>query len=424
MTKRGVIGLTREERPAFLATFFGWGLDGFDYMIYTLVIVSLLKAFHLSTAQGGIIGSTTLFVSALGGIIAGTVSDKIGRVKTLAFAIIVYSVFTALSGLATSYGELLVFRAFEGLGFGGEWAVGAVLIAETVSSEKRGKVLGFVQGSWALGWGLAVILSLVLTSILPANLVWRLMFIFGLLPAILVVFVLKKVKEPDAWKKALSKEEAHQGISFWKIFQNGLLRRTVFASLLAVGVQSGYYAIFTWLPTYLKTARHLSIVGSGGYLFVIIAGSFLGYVLSGYINDWIGRKATFALYSIFSGLIVLLYTHFQISNSLMLVLSFPLGFFASGIFSGFGPFLAELFPTEARGAGQGFVYNFGRGIAAFAPAAVGFLAQKYGLAGGISIFGPAAYVLCLIALFFLPETKGTELSPSETVSSRGNDFSA
>jgi MFS family permease len=411
MSKRiGFLGLSKEERPAFWATFAGWGLDGFDYMIYTLVIVYLINAFHLTKAQAGFIGSVTLLASALGGVLAGTLSDRIGRVKALALAVFVYSLFTALSGFATSYGELLVYRVLEGLGFGGEWAVGAVLIAETVSSQHRGKIMGYVQGAWALGWGLAVLLSLMIFELASPHLAWRMMFWFGFLPALLVIFILKKVPEPEAWVKAAKTNP--QSISFWKIFKPGLLRRTFFASVLAIGAQSGYYAIFTWLPTYLKEDRHLSVIGSGTYLFVVIAGSFAGYIFSGYINDLLGRKATFAIYAICSGTIILSYTHFDITNTLMLILSFPLGFFASGIFSGFGPFLSELFPTEARGAGQGFTYNFGRGVAAFAPAIVGILSQYYGLAGGISIFGPAAYLLCLISLLFLPETKGIMLLPT------------
>lgn len=408
---KGLFGLTSDETPGFWATFAGWGLDGFDFMIYTLVLVSLMAAFHLTSGQAGIIGSTTLFVSAFGGIVAGTVSDRIGRVKTLAIAVVVYSVFTALSGLATSYNELLVFRALEGLGFGGEWAVGAVLISETVSSHHRGRVLGLVQSAWALGWGCAVILSMIVSKSVPSGIAWRVMFFFGLLPALLVFYILRRVPEPQVWLNQQPSRTA-RSLSFWTIFRKNLLRRTVFSALLAVGAQSGYYAIFTWLPTYLKLDRRLSVVGSGGYLLIVIVGSFFGYVLSGYINDRLGRKPTFALYAVFSGLVILTYTHFPISNTLMLILSFPLGFFASGIFSGFGPFLSELFPTEARGAGQGFTYNFGRGAAAFAPAVVGYLAQKMGIAGSISIFGPAAYILCLLSLVFLPETKGTVLGSS------------
>ena len=406
----GFLPLETSERPTFWATFLGWGLDGFDYMMYALVLTVLIRVFHLTDAAGGLLGTTTLILSALGGILAGTVSDRVGRVRTLALAVVFYSVFTALSGIATSYPELLVFRALEGLGFGGEWAVGAVLIAETVQASVRGRVLGFVQSAWAVGWAGAVLASVLILPHAGAW-GWRLMFWLGLLPALLSVYILKKVPEPAVWAKAQTRAARQTRVSFLAIFRPGLLRKTVFAALLAVGVQSGYYAIFTWLPSYLKVDRHLSVIGSGGYLAVVIVGSFVGYIVSGFINDWIGRRLTFAIYAVFSGVIILVYTHFPISAGTMLLLSFPLGFFASGIFSGFGSFLAELFPTAARGAGQGFTYNVGRGVAGFAPFFVGVLATHDGLAGAISIFGPAAYLLCLIAPTFLPETRGTDLSP-------------
>jgi MFS family permease len=138
----------------------------------------------------------------------------------------------------------------------------------------------------------------------------------------------------------------------------------------------------------------------------VIIGSFLGYVVSGYINDWIGRRATVALYAISSAVLVVLYTQIPVgANVLLLVLGVPLGFFASGIFSGFGSYLAELYPSRARGAGQGFTYNFGRAVGAFFPALVGFLSVSIGLAGAVA-FGALAYGLCLLALIFLPETNG------------------
>ncbi len=405
-----ILPVTPLERPAFWATFLGWGLDGFDYMMYTLVLAAVIGAFHLTDASAGFLGTATLVMSAVGGILAGTISDRVGRVKMLVFAVLVYSVFTALSGIATSYGEMLVFRGMEGLGFGGEWAVGAVLISETVRGDLRGRILGIVQGAWAFGWALAVIASdLILPHAGAAG--WRIMFFIGILPAVSVFYILKRVPEPKLWTaESHQKKATRSSVSFFKIFERPVLRRTTFAALLAVGAQSGYYAIFTWLPTYLKIDRHLSVVGSSGYLFVVIVGSFLGYVVSGYVNDWLGRKGAFFVYSICSGLIILLYTHFSISDAVMILLSFPLGFFASGIFSGFGPFFAELFPTEYRGAGQGFAYNFGRGIAGFAPFFVGLLAVHFGLAGGISIFGPASYLLCIISLLFLPETRGIDLA--------------
>ena len=194
--------------------------------------------------------------------------------------------------------------------------------------------------------------------------------------------------------------------SLLQIFRGDLIGTTAAASLLSIGAQGGYYSIFTWLPTFLKDSRHLTIVNTGAYLAVVIIGSFLGYVVSGYVNDWIGRRATFVLFAISSAALIVLYTQIPVgANVLLLVLGVPLGFFASGIFSGFGSYLAELYPSRARGAGQGFVYNFGRAVGAFFPAIVGFLSVSIGLAGAVA-FGALAYGLCLLALIFLPETKG------------------
>jgi MFS family permease len=141
----------------------------------------------------------------------------------------------------------------------------------------------------------------------------------------------------------------------------------------------------------------------------VIIGSFCGYLTAGYTHDWIGRRKAFALFSVMSAVLIVAYTRIpENANSLLLVLGFPLGFFASGIFSGFGSYLSEIFPTRARGAGQGFTYNFGRALGAFFPAIVGFLSTSIGLGGAIG-FGALAYGLCIIALIFLPETQGKEL---------------
>jgi MFS family permease len=151
------------------------------------------------------------------------------------------------------------------------------------------------------------------------------------------------------------------------------------------------------------------VVGTGSYTAVVIIGSFLGYIVSGYVNDWLGRRPTFALYAVCSAVLIVLYTRIPVgANELLLVLGLPLGFFASGIFSGFGSYLAELYPSRARGAGQGFCYNFGRATGALFPTIIGFLSVSIGLAGAIG-FGAVGYALALISLLFLPETRGKQL---------------
>jgi len=178
---------------------------------------------------------------------------------------------------------------------------------------------------------------------------------------------------------------------------------------LVTGAMGGYYALTIWLPTYLKTVRHLSVFNTGAYLAVIIVGSALGYFCAAYLTDGIGRRRTFFLFAVGSALIVLLYTYLPIANGTMLVLGLPLGFFASGIFSGMGPFLTELFPSRVRGSGQGFSYNFGRGIGALFPALVGSLSAWMPLGQAIGVFAIGAYALLILAALPLPETRGKRL---------------
>ena len=172
----------------------------------------------------------------------------------------------------------------------------------------------------------------------------------------------------------------------WAIFQRELLPTTILGAALSAGAQGGYYAITTFLPTFLRTERHLTVLGSGFYLAIIIIGSWCGYIASAYWSDMIGRRKNFFIFAIGSLVIAVAYTEMQISDSMMLVLGFPLGFFASGIFSGMGPLFTELFPTSVRGAGQGFCYNFGRGLGAFFPVLVGVVSASTGLGPAIGIF--------------------------------------
>jgi MFS family permease len=399
--------LGERGRRAFAGAFGGYALDSYDYQILPLGLAAISMAFGLTTGQAGLLATTTLVVSAVGGALAGVLADRIGRVRTLLITVVTYAVFTVACGFATSYEMLLVFRSLQGLGFGGEWAAGAVLVAEYCSPRHRGRTLAWVQSAWAVGWGLAVIVYTVVFQLIGPEFGWRVLFWTGALPAVLVLYVRWAVKDaPEA--ERLRTEAGGRG-SFAAIFRGPLLRTTLFASLLATGVQGGYYALFTWLPTYLKTARGLSVIGTGGYLFFLITGAFAGYVAGGHITDRLGRKKTFALFAVASALLIVAYTAVPAgANTAILFLGFPLGFCASAIFSGFGSYLAELYPAHLRGTGQGFTYNFGRGVGALFPAGIGFAAQTMGV-GGAMVFAAAAYGIAVLALFGLPETVGREL---------------
>ena len=400
--------LNAKERSTLAATFAGWMLDGMDVMVYSFVLPTLVTLWHISKGEAGLLGTSALLLSSLGGWLAGLAADRFGRVRVLQLTILWFAFFTFLSGFANGFTQLLIFRGLQGLGFGGEWAVGSVLIGETIRSEYRGRAVGTVQGGWAIGWGISAVFYTLFFAVLAAALAWRAMFWIGLLPALLAVWVRSHVSESTIFERTLNAKKVESSTHFLKIFSPALLKTTLLAGLLALGAQGGYYAITTWLPLYMNV-RGLSVTHTGGYLMIVIAGSFAGYLTAAYLADKIGRKWTLALFAVLSFTTVLLYMVLPISDHVMLFLGFPLGFFPSGAFSPMGAFFTELFPTSLRGSGQGFAYNLGRGVGALFPSLVGYFSSHLGLGNAIAVFAVAAYLLMALSVLLLPETRGIDL---------------
>ena len=403
--------MTPVGKRTFWACIGGWMMDAMDVQIYSFVIPTIIAAFAITNADAGLIGTATLLTSAFGGWFAGALSDRFGRMRALQITILWFAFFTFLCGFAQNYTQLFIFRALMGFGFGGEWACAAVLVGEVIRPQSRGKAVGAMQSGWAVGWAIALLLYLVFFTYLPKETAWRALFWVGLTPALLVFYIRRYVDEPDVFKatqKNLSAEGAQA--NFLEIFSPTILKTTFLTSLLTTGAQGGYYAITIWLPTFLRTERKLTVIGTSGYIAVIILGSLIGYWVSAWLADRIGRRSNFILYAICSIITVMLYTQLPVDDTTMLFLGFPLGFFASGISSGMGSFLTELFPTRIRGSGQGFAYNFGRGVAALNPFFVGLLSATLPLGQSIGVFAIIAYGIVILAASLLPETKGRVLT--------------
>jgi len=263
-------------------------------------------------------------------------------------------------------------------------------------------------------FGCAALLFTFVFSLLPQAEAWRVLFWMGVLPALLILYIRRFVDESDAFTASRRVREETGVGQMLAIFRADLLRTTITSSLFAVGLQGGYYAVVTWLPTYLKLERGLSVLGTGSYLAVIILGAFCGFISGAHLADWIGRRRTFLIFAVLSTAVVCVYTFAPITNGVMLVLGFPLGFCANAMFAPTGAFFAELFPTAVRGTGQGFCYNFGRGVGAFFPALVGLLSAQLPLGIAIGIYTAGAYGLAIIALLFLPETQGRSITGVES----------
>jgi MFS family permease len=402
--------LNPRERRTMTACFGGWSLDALDVQIFSFVIPSLLALWKITAGQAGELATITLLVSAFGGWLAGAACDRFGRVRVLQVTILWYAVFTFLCGFAQSFEQLFIFRALQGLGFGGEWAAGAVLMGEVIRDKYRGRAVGIVQTGWSIGWGAAALLYTILIATLPEALAWRALFWIGILPAGLVFWIRRFVEEPVLNQRRVPTT------SIWHIFsalRPPYLDTTWRVALMVAGAQGGSYALTIWLPTYLKTVRHISSVGTGSYLMVLILGAFFGFVSGAYLADGIGRKATFMVSAIGSVALTIVYLFAPISNDWILLVGFLLGYVSLIMFSPMGSFMTELYPTAVRGVGQGFCYNAGRGIGALFPAAVGFLAGQLGLGLAIAVFSLGAYGVMIVALLLLPETRGRSLDSLE-----------
>ena len=406
---------TLSERRTLAASYLGYGLDGFDLMMYSFIIPTLNGLWHMSNEQAGYIATGALITSGLGGWAAGILADRFGRARALQLTVLWFAVFTFLSGFTQSFWQLFVTRALQGFGFGGEWVVGAILVSEMIDAKHRGKATGLVQSSWSAGWALAALAFWGVSAVLPPELAWRAVFWIGLAPAALIIYIRRKVPEPAVYLAMRSRRAAAPSTAaqsgFAAIFRGPLLRVTMLAMLLSTGMTGAYYSLTNWLPAFLRIERHLSVGGSTGYVLMVILGSLAGYLTCAGLTDVIGRRRSFIIFAIGAAAMALLYTRMPISGG-MLLLGFLLGFFALGIFSGTGAYFSELYPSDVRGSGTGFAYSAGRAIGGLCPVLIGRLSAHLPLGDCIGIFALAAYGLVIVMALALPETRGRQLDLS------------
>jgi MFS family permease len=397
---------TVAERQTLIAGGLGWMLDAMDVMLYSLVLVFLMREFAMDTRTAGFLNSLTLLASAIGGLLFGWVADRIGRTRALMASISLYSVASAACGFSHSIPELAAFRFLLGLGMGGEWTAAAALIAETWRPEHRGKALGLMQSSYAIGEAIA---ALVVAVVLP-HFGWRAVFFVGVLPALLVFWIRRNVPEPAVWK---DRAEIDRSGFFSLLFSKGIFRVGALATAMNAFGMFGYWGLFTWIPAYLSLpvsqgGRGLSLVKTTTFFLVLCFGKWLGYASFGFFADAFGRRKPYFIYLLIAAVLTPIYGSAKSAFWLLLLGPF-VAFFGTGFFSGFAAIASEIFPTEIRAAAMGLSYNLGRGLSAFAPFAVGALALHYGIGPAFSLLAAAFFVAALLALL-LPETSGRALT--------------
>jgi MFS family permease len=400
---------TRVQKRTLLAASLGWMLDSMDVLLYSMVLAYMMRDLGMREGTAGLMASLTLAASAVGGVAFGVLADRFGRSRALAASILVYSVFTAACGLSRGVLELAVFRILLGLGMGGEWACGAALVAETWPTRHRGKALGVMQSSWAIGYALAA----AVTALVLPRFGWRAVFFVGAVPALLVFWIQRHVPEPELWLR--SRETAECGSDAGRpagLWQKASRRDIVIAATANAATMFAWWGLFTWIPAYLslppdKGGAGLDVVKTSTWIIFMQAGTWLGYVSFGFISDRIGRRKTYVGYIFVAAALIPVYAAAR--DPLSLLLLGPLvGFFGTGYFSGFGAITAEIFPTPVRARAQGLTYNLGRGISALSPYVVGSIGAARGLSSAF-LLTSGAFLLAGFVALKLPETLGREL---------------
>src|SRR5690242_5452828 len=402
--------VTSAQKRTLIAAALGWGLDGFDVLLYSNVQVYVMAALGIhSQAIAGLPNAFMLLASGIGGVLFGYIADRIGRTKALMLSILTYSLCSLGSGFSTSIAVLIFFRFVLGLGMGGEWNTGATLVAETWPTNLRARAIAIVQSAWAWGLAGAALVAWIVLGVLHQN--WRMVFFVGVLPALVTLWIRKSVPESEMWKQ--QRDQATSKAPFSESLSPVLRKNTIFLLLLNVFGLFAWWGLFSWMPPYLtlpvaRGGRGFSLMNTATLLVTLnLVGMFPGYLCFGWVADKFGRRRALIVYTLCAAELIPLYAMAR-AQWIILVLGAPVGFFGTGLFAGSGIIGSELFPTRVRARALGFTYNGARALSCAAPYTIGAVGDSYGLSAAFLLCA-VAFVLTALMAAQLPETKGKQL---------------
>lgn len=375
--------------------------DGADVMMYGLTLTRIKNEFGLTNVESGALGSLTLIGMAIGGIAGGWASDRLGRVRVVAWALALFSLGAGLLGLTHNFVEFAVVRFISSLGIGCMVLV-TTLVAEYVPTQRRSLILGMLQTGISSGYIVVIALS---NWILP-HYGWRTLYYVSALPVLLALAIKFMVPEPANWqavRAAARKGERGLVANRYAVIFGDRQARTMFIlwTLASVFALSGFYGLNNWLPTYLEKELHVKFNAMAGYMIGTFVVAFIGKIVAGWLGDRWSRRGVYVLGCVGAALFlpVIIFFHTR-ENIVYLMLVF--GFLYGVPLGTIGTFMSESFATSIRGTAVGGSYNLGRFCSGAAPIVIGYLATQFSIGAGFLVVG-AVFFLSGVTALFVPD---------------------
>ena len=394
--------MTKYQRKVLLSTSAGIALENMDIMFLAFSLSSMIATFNISGTQAGLIATITNLGMLVGGIFFGLMADKYGRVKVFSQTVILFSIASLLMYFASNIYLVYLFRFIAGIGAGGEYGACMSLISESFSKKQIGRASSVAAIGAQVGAALAAILAAVIIPLFG----WKMLYVIGVLPVLMVLFIRKGLKEPEAFEET---KETGKKTKLSHLFQTKQLAWQTTGLSLMVTVQiAGYFGLMNWLPSIMQAQLGLSVSGSSLWMISTILGMSLGMMTFGIIMDKGGPTIAFGLFLICSSLSVflLVLAHSQWS---LVAAAVAVGYFINGMYGGYGAIISSLYPTEIRATANNFIMNLGRAVGGFSSIVIGFLMDHYSLTAVI-LFLSGIYLISLVVLMTLSGVRDLKTS--------------
>lgn len=397
--------MSKYQRKVLLSTSAGIALENMDIIFLAFSLSSMIATFHISGTQAGMIATITNLGMLVGGIFFGLMADKYGRVKVFSQTVLLFSIASLLMFFASNIYLVYLFRFIAGIGAGGEYGACMSLISESFSKKQIGRASSIAGIGAQVGAALAAILAAVVIPWLG----WKMLYVIGVLPVLMVLVIRRGLKEPEDFQKTRATGKTTKLSHLFET--KHLAWQTIGLSIMVTVQIAGYFGLMNWLPSIMQAQLGLSVSGSSLWTVSTIVGMSLGMLTFGIIMDKLGPRTAFTIFLLCSSLSVflLVMAHSQWS---LVAAAVVVGYFINGMYGGYGAIISSLYPTEIRATANNFIMNLGRAVGGFSSIVIGFLMDHYNLTAVI-IFLSSIYLVSLLVLMTITGVKELKISLQE-----------